>query len=256
MGEASKAGDQASATTLVEFATSSTRSGCSTGSSTSRPHRNGSSHNSRPHGNSSSSGSGNIRSHSSGDRGISSSTPGPAERDHLLISRSTPGPAGRNRLPNSSTGAERPTSGDIGAEISRTGNDTCVSGAARRSIYPQSGGQLRPHKRHWIVHMWHHHFQELMRRSTAPSLLPPGHRTTAMDIRPRPATDLGRHTTAYLPRRCHDHPDLTDHLHRHLPQNPTGASRPGNPRLYGHITCLQASFRVRIEMTGVQKMVV
>ena len=150
--------------------------------------------------------------------------------------------------PNSSTGAERPTSGDdIGekicrTEISRAVSDTCVSGAARRSISPQSAGQLRPHQRRSIVRMRHHLSQELMPRSTAPAPLPPGHRTTAMDIR-----DLRRLTPAmHLPRRCNDHPDMTDHLHRRLPRNPTGASCPGNHRLYGHITSLQTSFRVRI----------
>ena len=86
MGEAGKADAQASATTMVEVATSNTsnrdtRSRCPPGSSTSRPHGSDSSHNSRPHGSSSSSSSGDIRSRNSGDRGISSSTPGPAGRD-------------------------------------------------------------------------------------------------------------------------------------------------------------------------------
>ena len=245
MGEAGKADAQASATTMVEVETSIRviYSRCAPGSS---------SHNSFPHGSSSSS-SDDIRSHNSEDRGISSSTPGPAGRDHLPISSSTPGPAGRDQPPNSSTGAECPTSGDgIGeetsrTEISHTGSDTCVSGAARMSVSPQGAGQLRPHQRRSIVRMRHHLFQELMPRSTAPALPPSGHRTTAMDIRPRPATDLCRHTTAlYLPRRCHDRPDLTYHFHWRLPRNSIGASRPGNPRLDGHITCLQASFRFRI----------
>ena len=49
----------------------------------------------------------------------------------------THGPAGKDHPPNSSTGAERSLSGDdIGAEISRTGSDACVSAAARRSISP------------------------------------------------------------------------------------------------------------------------
>ena len=86
-----------------------------------------------------------------------------------------------------------------------------------------------------------------MPRSTAPAALPPRRRTTTMGIRPRPATDLRHHTTAiHLSRRCHNRLDLTDHLHRRLPRNPTGVSPPGNPRLYGHNTCLQASLRVPI----------
>ena len=85
-----------------------------------------------------------------------------------------------------------------------------------------------------------------MSRGTAPALFPRGHRTTAMDIRPRQATGLRRHTTAmHLPRRYHHHPDLTDHLYRRLPRNPTGASRLGTPRFYRYITCLQTSFRGR-----------
>ena len=247
MGESGKARDQASATTMVEVAISNPsnrgiRNRCTPGSSTSRPHGSStslpsgsdSSHNSRPHGSS------RDDIHNSGDRGNSSSTPGPAGRDHP---------------PNNSTGVELPISGDdIGAEISRTGSDTCDSGAARRSIPLQNAGKLRPHQSRSTVRTRHHLFQELMPRSTAPAPLPPGHHTTAMDIRPYPATDLRHHTTAlHLPHRCHDCPDLTDHLHRRLPQNPTGASRPDNPRLYGHNTCLQASFRVR---TDVQKMVV
>ena len=142
MGEAGKADAQPSATTLVEVATSNRviRSRCTPGSNTSRPHGSDSSHNSRPHGSSSSSSSGgDIRSHNSGDRGIISSTPGPAGRDHL---------------PNSSTGAYRRTSGDnnIEEEISRTGSGACVSGAARRSISPPSAEQLRPHQRHSTRH--------------------------------------------------------------------------------------------------------
>ena len=142
MGEAGKADAQPSTTTMVEVATSKRviRSRYTPGSNTSRPHGSDSSHNSRPHGSSSNnSSSGDIRSHNSGDRGISSSTPGPAGRDHL---------------PNSSTGAERPTSGDnnIGEKISRTGSGACVSSAARRSISPQSAEQLRPHQCHSICH--------------------------------------------------------------------------------------------------------
>ena len=164
MGEAGKAGVQASATTMVEVATSNTRnrgtrSRCSPGSSTSHPHGNNSSHNSRPHDNSSS----DIRSHNSGDRGISNLIPGPAGKHHLPIRSSPPGPAGRDHPPNSSTGTERPTGGDdIGEEISttisRTGSDTFVSGAARRSISPQSAGQLRPHQRRRIIRTGHHLF--------------------------------------------------------------------------------------------------
>ena len=163
MGEAGKGGDQASATTMVEVAISNTssrgtrsRRPPSSSSSTSRPHGSDNNHSSRPHGSSSSSSS-DIRSHNTGDRSISSSTPGPAGRDHP---------------PNSSTRAEHPPSGDdIGAEISRTGSDACVSGA-RRSISPQSAGQFRPHQRHSIIRTRHHLFQELMSRSTAPAPLP------------------------------------------------------------------------------------
>ena len=133
VGEAGKADAQASATTMAEVATSNKviRNRCTPGSNTSFPHGNDSSHNSRPHGSSSSSG-GDIRSHNSGDCGICSSTPGPA---------------GRDPLPNSNTGAESPTSGDnnIREEISRTGSGACVSGVARRSISPQSAGQIRSH---------------------------------------------------------------------------------------------------------------
>ena len=89
--------------------------------------------------------------------------------------------------------------------------------------------------------------------------LPLGHRTTAMDIRPLQATGLRRNTLAmHLPRRCHRCPDLwvqlhEIHLHRRLPRNLTETSPPGNPRRYGHNTCLQGSLRVRISMNGVQK---
>ena len=165
MGEAGKGGDQASATTMVEVAISNTssrgtrsRRPPSSSSSTSRPHGSDNNHSSRPHGSSSSSSSSSdIRRHNTGDRSISSSTPGPAGRDHP---------------PNSSTRAEHPPSGDdIGAEISRTASDACVSGA-RRSISPQSAGQFRPHQRHSIIRTRHHLFQELMSRSTAPAPLP------------------------------------------------------------------------------------
>ena len=231
MGEAGKADAQASATTMAEVATSNRviRNRGTPGSNTGRPHGSNPNHNSRPHGSNSSSSSDNIRSHNSGDHGISSSSPGPAGRDHL---------------PNSRTGAERLTSGDnnTGEEISCTGTScACVSGVAKRSTSPQSAGQLRPHQRRSIVRM-RHHLQELMSRSTAPALLPRGHRTIAMDVRPRQTTGLRRHTTAmHLPRRCHHRPDLTDHLHRRLSWNPIGASRPGTPTLYRHITCPQAS---------------
>ena len=233
MGEAGKADAQASATTVVKVITTNrvTRNRCTLGSTTGHPHGSNTSRD-------------DIHSHNSGDRNISSSTPGPARRDHL---------------PNSSTGAECLTSGDnnIGEEISLTGTSgACVRGAARRSTSPQSAGQLRPHQRRSIVRM-RHHLQKLMSRSTAPALLPRGHRTTAMDIRPRQATGLRRHTTAmHLPRRCHHRPDLTDHLHRRLLRNPTGALPPGTPRLYSRITCLQASFRVRFRVIDLQTVIV
>ena len=125
VGEAGKADAQASATTMVEVVTSNRviRSRYTPGSNTSRPHGSDSGHNSRSHGSSSSSSSGDIRSHNSGDRGISSSTPGPAGRDHL---------------PNNSTGAEHPTSGDnnIGEEISRTAA-AHVSAVRRGGAFPR-----------------------------------------------------------------------------------------------------------------------
>ena len=232
MGDAGKADAQASATTMVEVATSNRviRNRCTPGSNISRPHGSDGSHNSCPHGS-----SGDIRSHDNGDRGISSSTPGPAGRDHL---------------PNSSTGGERLTGKDnnIGKEISRTGTSAaCVSGAARRSTSPQSAGKLRPHQRRSTVRK-RHHLQELISRCTAPALLPRGHRTTAMDIRPRQATGLRHHTTPmHLPRRYHHRPDLTDYLHRRLPRNPTGASPPGTPRPYRHIACLRRVFEFGFE---------
>ena len=154
MGETGEAGAQASATTMVANSNTSNRgssSKCTPGSSSSShtPRGSDSSHNSRPHGSS----SGDIRSHS-GDHGNSSSTPGPAGRDHPH---------------NSSTGAERPISRDNSIwEISRTGSDTCVSGAARRSISPQSAEKLRPHQRRSIVRTRHHLFRELMPRSAFP----------------------------------------------------------------------------------------
>ena len=149
--EAGKEGARASATTVVVTNNISDRGtlsrhapGSSNTSSTSNPHG---SHNSRPPGSSSSSSS--IHSHSSGDRGISRRHPDPGRtgRDHLPVNSSTPGPAGRGHLPNSSTVAEGPTRGDdiVGEAISRTGSRFCVSCAVRRSIFPQTTGQLRPH---------------------------------------------------------------------------------------------------------------
>ena len=173
VGEAGKADAPASTTTMVEVATSNRviHNRCTPGSNTSRPHGSDSSHNIRPYGSSSSSScssSSDIRSHNNGDGGISSSTPGLA---------------GRDLLHKNSTGAEHLTSGDndIGEEISRTGTSgACISGAARRSTSLQSTGQLRPHQRRSIVSM-RHHLQEPMSRSTAPVLLPRGHRTTAIE---------------------------------------------------------------------------
>ena len=189
-----------------------------------------------------------IRSHNSENiRGISSTILGPGGRDYL---------------PNSSTGVERFTSGDnnFGEKISRIGTSgVCVNAAARGSIFPQSAGQLetRPHQRRSIVRI-RHHFQELMSGSTAPAPLPREHRTNAaMDTRPRQITGLHRHQPAmHLPRRCHRRPDLTDHLHWRFPRNSTGAFHPGTPRLYRHITCLQASFQIRFRVIGVQTMTV
>ena len=263
--EASKAGARASATTMVVTNNTSNRGILSRhlpgSSSTSHPHGNESSHNGRPPGSSNS--SSDIHSHSSGDRSISGRPPDPelTGRDHLFVSSSTPEPAGRGHLPNSSTVAEGPTrSFDIiGEAISRTGSRPCVSGAVRRSISPQTAGQLRPHPCHSSVRTRHHRFQELTPRSTTPAPLPPGHRTTAMDIRPLQATGLRRNTPAkYLPRQCHRRPDLSDQLHelhlrRRLPRNPTETSPPGNPTRYGYNTCLQASLRIQISTTGVQK---
>ena len=94
-----------------------------------------------------------------------------------------------------------------------------------------------------IVHTRHHRFQEIIPRRTTPAPFRPGHRTTAMDIRPLQASGLRRNTLAtHLPRRCHRRPDVPDqlheiHLHRHLPRNLTGTSPPDNPTRYGHIMC-------------------
>ena len=131
--------------------------------------------------------------------------------------------------------------------------------AGRRIISPQSAGQLetRPHQRRRIIRI-RPHLQELMSRSTAPASLPRGHRTnTAMDTQPRQVTGLHRRQPPmHLPRRCHHRPDLTDHLHRRLPRNPTGAFHPGTPRPSRHIVCRQASFRIRLGVIGVQTVTV
>ena len=172
------------------------------------------------------------------------------------------GPAGRGHLPNSSTGTERLTSRDnnIGEEISRIGTSgACVNAAAMRRSSPQSAGLLetRPHQRRSTIHI-RHHLQELTSRSTTPAPLPRGHRTnTAVDTRPRQVTGLHRHQSAmHLPRRCHHRQDVTDHLHRRLPRNPTGAFHPGTPRPSRHVMCRQASFRTWFRVSRVQTMTV
>ena len=237
MGEAVTADAQPSATTMVEVAISNrvVHNRCTLGSNSSRPHG-------------SSSSSGDIHSHNNGEiRGTSSVIPGPAGRDHR---------------PNSSTGAERLTSGDnnIGEEISYTGTSSaCVNAAASRIISPQSAGQLEtcPHQRRSTIHI-RLHVQELMSRSTAPASLPRRHRTnTAMGTRLRQVTGLHHHQPAiHLPRRCHHRLDLTDHFNRCLPRNPTGAFHPGTPRLSRHIMCRQASSRIRFRVIGVQTVTV
>ena len=114
--------------------------------------------------------------------------------------------------------------------------------------FPQTAGQLGPHPCHSIVRTRHHRFHELTPRSTTPAPLPPGHRTTTMDIRPLQATGLHRYTPAtHLPRRCHRRLDLSDrlhelHLHRRLSRKLTGNSPPG--AIPGATSTIRASRRV------------
>ena len=121
--ELGRAGAQAGATTMVVAAISKDiRGRCTLGSSTSHPRR---CCNSRTHGSSSSSSSSrNFRSYNISDRTINSPAPGAAGEDH----------------PPNSGEEERITSVDhnIGEEISLTSSASCVSIAARRSIFPQS----------------------------------------------------------------------------------------------------------------------
>ena len=206
--EAGKAGARASTTTVVVTSNISNRGIVS-----------GSDSNSRPPGSSI-----DIHSHSSGDRGISRRLPdpGPIGSDRLPIRSSTPGPAGRGHLPNSSTVAEGLTRGDdiIGDAISRTGSRFCVSEAEHfpadcRATAPAPVPQHRPYAASSFSGAYAAQYD------TCP--LPPGHRTTAMDIRLLQATGLRRNRPGtHLPSRCHRCLNRSDrlhklHLHRRLP---------------------------------------
>ena len=225
VGKAATADAPPSATPIVEVATSSSiiHNRRIQGSNSAHSTIN----NSRPH-DSSSSGdtcsrrSGNIRS----------------------ISNTIPGPAGWNHLSNSSPGAERLTS-----ETTTSGRRSVVLAPATHVPTPRRRGalpyRLQGNSEHARISDAALSVFDIISRSScravrlSPVPLLHGHRmNTAMDTRPRPVTGLHCPQSAmHLRRRYHHRPDPTDHLHRRLPRNTTGALHPGIPGPLRDILC-------------------